>query len=190
MTRWIFLWAILASLLTACQKDDVPSTRATDQIALLRVDYRSSIFEGAREWTFPTHATLNFDMSYRQAWDLMDGNFTVYYREENVKLFDGNSMWVGTGELVYPTTFSPAASYPTTSSDAARPPFKQLQTGAAPAIDSEKEQELWNAIKDLNLVQHYFANHPEGKVYFFLYTPSVGLGENPDDWDWMIFLKG
>lgn len=185
MTKWIFALAIVGSLLTACQKDPAPASN-TDQIVLLKVDYLTTTFEGAHEWTFPTHSTLNFDVTYRPPGDF--GNLTIHYREENAKVFDGDIIWMGTGTLNYPTTFNAPSTYPTTPSNAAAPLFDFIEASSSVVPDASVQQALWNAIKDLDLVQDYLTSNPNGKAHFFLYTPSVGVGD-PAEWDWMIFLK-
>jgi len=44
------------------------------------------------------------------------------------------------------------------------------------------------SVQSLVKVREYLSKNPKTPVKLFLYTPSVGAG-NPEDWDWIIFLK-
>lgn len=183
------LFAVLFLIsLSACKKEPVV-VNTKEKVALLKIDYLTTTFEGGTEWTFDKqHPTFTIRSTYKAPGDF--GNLVLHYQEENAKIFDGGIIWMGKGALKHPTSIRNATTFPVTTGTIQQPNFKEIQymrggLNYPPTLTNS----LWQAIKNLQLVEEYLTNNPTGKLHFFLYTPSVGVG-NPADWDWIVYLKG
>lgn len=185
MKYTILIVALLFSL-TACKKEPA-AIKTQEQVAFLQVDYLTTTFEGGTEWTFNAHPTFTLVPTYKEPGDF--GNLSLTYQEENALIFDGGIIWMGKGTMQVPSFVRPASAFPLTSTVVQQPTFEKIEYSTyMPDYPATIEQDLWQAIKDLQLVEDYLTSNPTGKLHYFLYTPSVGIG-NPADWDWIIYLK-
>lgn len=189
--KYIIVAISLLLSLAACQKEPLKgepiSPPAQEQVAYLQVDYLTTTFEGGTEWTFNAHPTFTIVPNYQPPGDF--GNLSLTYQEENATIFDGGIHWMGKGTLQTPSSILPAASFPLTTAVVQPPAFEEIEyVTYTPDPPASIEQDLWQAIKNLQLVENYLRSNPNGKLHYFLYTPSVGIGD-PADWDWVIYLK-
>lgn len=180
------IFALLLSL-CACKKEAPQQANTQEEVALLKIDYLTTTFEGGTTWTFNPHSTFTIVPTYSAPGDF--GNLKLTYQEENTQLFDGDIHWMGKGNLNYPASISAAATFATTSSTLQQPVFEEIEYSGYPSNHpTTVPSDLWQEIKDLQLVEDYLTSNPTGKIHFFLYTPSVGIGD-PADWDWIVYLK-
>lgn len=158
-----------------------------NKVLILKVDYLTKNFEGGKELSFSkVTPTFTIETAYKAPGDF--GNIKLTYKELNETLFDGDIIWMGKGEINYPKNFLNANQFLITpNKDKVYPNagFKNL-------LDfnnlDDDFQTVWNSVQNVLKVRQYLLNNPNAKVQYFLYTPSVGVG-NPADWDWIIFLK-
>jgi hypothetical protein len=180
--KYTFWMLVVVLSLSACQQDN--TFHAPDQVAVLKIDYLTTVFEGATELAFPAQPSFTIVPTYQPPGDF--GNLKMHYQEANGKLFDGGIHWMGLGTLHYPT-FRGAGNFWASDGAPAQPIFEEVVYGgySDPNINTAH---LWDAIKNLEFIKGYLNSNPNAKIYYFLYTPSVGIG-NPADWDWILMLK-
>ncbi len=186
--RYPLIYSLCLLLFSACTKEQPVATTphtVMEQVAVLKIDYLTTTFEGGTELPFAPQPTFTIAPTYRAPGDF--GNLTLHYQEANARIFDGDIHWMGRGNLHYPTTFRAASTFPTTTPLLMMPVFEEILYGNPSAL-SGNTTDLWNVLKNLEVVKDYLASNPNGKIHYVLYTPSVGMGD-PADWDWMIFLR-
>ncbi|MFK7798994.1 MAG: hypothetical protein AB8E82_16190 [Aureispira sp.] len=190
--KYTFLIIAWFSTLIACQKaalqEEPKTAKPQEKIAFLQIDYLTNTFEGGTEWVFGnTHATFTIAPTYRSPGDF--GNLALHYQEENALIFDGGIIWMGQGTMQTPATLRPASSFASTTTVLQQPSFEEIEYSDYPTNHPNTiPNTLWQSIQHLQLVADYRSSNPNGKVHFFLYTPSVGMG-NPADWDWVVYLN-
>ena len=185
------LTVALLFTLFSCKKtvlQEEPTTAGTqEKVAFLQIDYLTTTFEGGTEWTFNAHSTFTSRPTYQEPVDF--GNLALHYQEENAQIFDGGIVWMGRGTMQTPASIIPAASFPLTTAVLQQPTFDEIEYSDFPTNHpATTANDLWQSIKDLQLVEDYLTSNPNGKLQFFLYTPSIGIG-NPADWNWIVYLK-
>lgn len=185
--------------MVSCTKNNnaIPSNTSTNATVLppqnklltLKIDYLTNTFEGALE-TIYSNPTSSFTISkqYKTPGDF--GYINFFYQEFNQLIFDGEIIWMEKGNLIYPTSFIAPSQFSITTSPSSVTPsagFENLDnTGYAG--NNVNFYAMWGAIQNLALVRSYLNSNPTCTVKYFLYTPSVGVG-NPADWDWIVFIK-
>jgi hypothetical protein len=190
--NYTFLIIILLGTLLSCQKavlqKEPTQANTQEKVAFLQIDYLTNTFEGGTEWVFANaHPTFTIAPTYRPPVDF--GNLALHYQEENALIFDGGIIWMGLGTRQTPASIRPASSFASTNSVLQQPNFEEIEYSDYPANHPNTTPNvLWQSIQYLQLVEDYLSRNPNGKVHFFLYTPSVGMG-NPADWDWVVYLK-
>lgn len=180
----ILLIVIAMALLSACGSG--PNGGDKDTILLLKVDYLTHSFEGATEIQLSQPAakqdSLPIEVHYLPPGDF--GNISLHYTPTDDSLFDGSVIWMGCGHIKYPNQLTPASQFTTSNTPAPLPvnaDFQQLFGNQNHPMDS-----IWYAVDQLDIVKEYAEN--DKKVGYFLYTPSVGVG-NPADWDYILFMS-
>ena len=162
--------------------------RSKSKLLVVQIDYETYKFEGASEQfllsDFTTVDTLPLASNYSLPGDF--GNVAFNYQPKNELVFDGSIIWMGTGQLKFPTIKS-ASNFSRGSQVAVRPDttgFQFLQ----PAVMTQNYDldSIWMDVAELEIVNEYLKSHK--KVGLFLYTPSVGAG-NPADWNWYLFFN-
>lgn len=183
-----FLFLLVSSVLFSCKKGQIVDEHS--KVVLLKVDYLSSNFEGGTELKFPRAKDFTIAASYKAPGDF--GSVQLFYKEVNEKIFDGSIIWMGTGAISYPVSFTEAKKFSTIAAPLPVPDensfdlvIYESRAYYPPAIDYGK---IWTAISSLQIVSDYRKSNPKGKINLFLYTPSVGVG-NPADWDWFVILN-
>ena len=198
MKRSILLLGLCAALFASCSEDDaapVNNPPASDnKVLLLKVDLLTNEFEGGKELVFPEADGFTITSEYVPPGDF--GSLKLMYEEVNQPIFDGTITWMGLGERTYPETLAAAQTFTEIEQAVAMPALEDwayvdyIEDGEEVLVDPEwvNPQTLWDAIDNLQMVKDYRESNPDANVQFFLYTPSVGVGD-PADWDWYIILK-
>lgn len=182
----------LVMLASCSSNDDASQPVNTDPVTgnkllMLKVDYLTNEFEGGTELTFDDLAeTFTIAQEYMPPGDF--GNLKLYYDELDVKIFDGDIIWMGLGTLYYPDNFQPAASFDHVLTDDYITPAEGFENVFNPQAQTYDYNGPWSHVQGLVKVRQYLQTNPDASVKLFLYTPSVGIG-NPADWDWIIMLK-
>jgi hypothetical protein len=116
----------------------------------------------------------------------------LYYDELNEKLFEGTIIWMGTGKMSYPSKMDASNKFSKTSNNLTMPSIDEFEyvkfNEFSNIPDTINYESIWKSIDNLKIVSSYRNSNPTEKIYLFLYTPSVGVG-NPADWDWYVILK-
>lgn len=186
----------LCLLLMACSEETTApldnNPQEGNKVLMLKVDLLTSEFEGGKELTFEEASTFTIATNYNVPGDF--GDIKLKYEELDAPLFEGTIHWMGLGEISYPV-IDPVPSFDTIENAVAIP--DEALRDVVEYIDgmpveewpyAPNYEEIWGAIDNLELVKEYRESNPNAKVHFFLYTPSVGVGD-PADWDWFVILK-
>jgi hypothetical protein len=164
-------------------------------LAILEMDYLTNQFIRASVLHYPMCTTCDQDSlpflgEYTAPMDFGDMKF--YYTFNNQMLFWGSLVWMGTGQINYPTAFAPASSFPATGEFVPLPANRQyLYWSVFPSMGGlqyfkDKSDTMWAEIAELQLV-HQFAAGNHMRVGFFGYAPTQGLFD-PNQARWIIFL--
>lgn len=189
-----FAFTLVFCSLFSCEKESENTTKKENKVLILQIDYLTHVFEGGTELSFADCDTFTISSDYQSPGDF--GGIQLYYKELDQLLFDGTIIWMGKGKISYPQTIDSANTFNLRNTSMPFPNnslLKILAHNGTVANDVEEDEEIplqtiWNAISNLKLVFQYRLSNPEGNIYVFLYTPSVGCGD-PNDWDWFVFMK-
>jgi len=184
----------LVTLFASCSDDNESTTNPGDsdnKVLLLKVDLLTNAFEGGKELTFEEAEGFTISPEYVSPGDF--GSIKLKYQQTGETIFDGSIVWNGLGQMSYPAALNGANSFPVIDDEVPMPSASQFEyveysdgdMGLPAAVDQEA---IWESISHLQKVKDYRASNPAAKVYLFLYTPSVGVG-NPAEWDWFLILK-
>ncbi|WP_026705311.1 hypothetical protein [Flavobacterium soli] len=188
-TKIFTLFAFLL-LLGSCATDDPGESFPLPQenhVLLLKVDYTTNVFEGGKELSFAdTTATFTVETEYQTPSDF--GGIQLYYQELDEKIFDGTIHWMGLGAISYPENFDPADSFEVVLTEDFVFPTEGFENVFNPDNQTYDYQIVWSSVQSLVKVRQYLLSNPDAKARIFLYTPSVGIG-NQAEWDWIIILK-
>ncbi len=192
----LLLLAILGLCFGCSSDENNPQNQTTDlaapqnKVVLLKVDFLTHAFEGGKELTFESAANFSIASEYQPPSDF--GGITLKYAELDQPLFEGTIFWMGLGQMTYPTALDGATNFSTTIDPVQIPSESMFATVNYTEFPYYPETiaytEIWNAIKNLQIVAQYRSSNPNSEIDLFLYTPSVGIG-NPADWDWFVILK-
>lgn len=186
----ILIFAV-AFILIGCESDDKADVeQQTNQILMLKVDYTTNNFEGGKEFDFSQQPeSFTITNEYVEPGDF--GSVKLIYDEIDEQLFFGTIVWAGLGEMKFPEELQPASEFEfVLTEDYVFPPngFKNVFDPANHQGEDFDYQKIWSSVQGSVKVREYIESNPDQKVKIFLYTPSVGLG-NPEDWDWIIYMK-
>jgi len=160
-------------------------------ISTLIVDYDTYQFEGGNMSYYYCpicpNDRLPFLFDYKSPGDF--GGIKVILKSTLDILFDATIIWMGKGEIKYPTNLN--LNYPFTYST--HPISKALdlvyfKTDGKISDDScfiQKADSAWDVISSLEIA-HIFSNH-NSKAGIYLYPPTVGLFD-PSVAKWVVFL--
>lgn len=186
LSLFILLTSCSTDLLNQANGTDLANQSGNNKVLLLKVDYTTNTFEGGKELTFDSNTTT-FSTNYQYVTPADFGSIKIFYTELNSLLFYGDIIWMGTGEIHFPTDFQPASS------------FEFVNTFAAidlPSVENifNPNNEIFDYTNPLNQVIYlskvieYRASNPNASAKIFLYQPSVGIGD-PATWKWIIIFK-
>ncbi|GGK49839.1 MULTISPECIES: hypothetical protein [Flavobacteriaceae] len=188
--KQLSLILILSVLFISCDKNNDDKDVGSNNVVLLKVDYLTNTFEGGKVLKFSESTSFTISSKYNSPGDF--GSVALYYEELNKKLFEGTIIWMGLGEMSYPSSMDLPAHFSKTDTNVTLPDtemFKRIMyTENAYYPDSINYESLWNAINNLRIVSSCRNSNPHEKVQLFLYTPSLGVGD-PADWDWFVILR-
>ena len=178
----------LVFTLFSCKKvETVTPLPTTDQVLILKVDYTTNTFEGAKELTFATNtADMTIKVEYEHPIDF--GGIILYYKELNEILFSGSIVWLGTGGIGFPQNFVAADQFFKVNTTDFVTPVSGFENVFNPDNKTYDYTPIWSSIQNLAKVRAYLKSNPKATVKLFLYTPSVGVG-NPAEWDWIVMMK-
>ncbi len=191
MKNLILSLFLTATLFLSCSKTEneggIFNPSLTDnKVLLLKVDYLTNTFEGGKELTFKeTTPTFTITTDYKSPGDF--GSIKLTYKELNEKLFDGTIIWMGKGQISFPTNLIDPKNFEIAKTyDIVYPiGFENIFNISSQKYDYSP---IWLKVQHYAKVREYLKSNPKAAVKFLLYTPSVGVG-NPADWDWIIILK-
>ena len=181
----IVIIASLSILLFAsCEEVD---RHYRSKILMLKVDYLTNNFEGGKELLFH-QPSENFTIrtEYTPPGDF--GNIKLVYEELNKVIFDGDIIWMGLGQIIYPQNILLASEFEHVLTNDYITPREGFENVFNPQNTNYDYSQIWSSVQGLVTVRDYLRSNPDATVKLFLYTPSVGVG-NPEDWDWILFLK-
>lgn len=179
-----FILLIIILSFSSCKNID---ESGVSKVLVLKVDYLTNKFEGGTELTF-TKSSPNFNIQpiYISPGDF--GNISMIYQDINELLFDGSIVWMGKGYIKYPRNFIPANHFNRVLTSDIVFPKQGFENLFNPDNTNYDYTQIWMSVQSLVKVREYLSKNPKTPVKLFLYTPNVGAG-NPEDWDWIIFLK-
>lgn len=159
----------------------------SSKLLMLKVDYLTNEFEGGKEthYPIPTHA-FTITTQYIAPADF--GNLRLIYKEVNKIIFEGTIHWMGRGEISIPENILPANQFQYVETEDFVTPKQGFENIFNPNQTEYDYISIWASVQSLVKVREYLSSNPNATVKLFLYTPSVGIG-NPEDWDWIIFIK-
>ncbi|KUK78350.1 MAG: hypothetical protein XD92_0370 [Proteiniphilum acetatigenes] len=181
------LFLLFIGLLLGCNSENVFVDDTPGQVLMLKVDYTTNRFEGGTEFHF-SRSTDDFTIEneYKEPGDF--GNVKLRYKELNEPLFEGTIHWMGLGEMLFPEKLEPARNFDRLVTEDIVYPVNGFEDVFNPLNLDLEYDAAWFAVQNLVKAREYLRANPAQKVKLFLYTPSVGEG-NPEDWDWIIYLK-
>ncbi|MCK9163602.1 MAG: hypothetical protein M0O93_04565 [Bacteroidales bacterium] len=181
----ILIVVCLSSLLfSSCERNE---EYADSKLLMLKVDYLSNEFEGGTEtvYSVPNHS-FTITTQYNAPGDF--GNIKLIYQEVNKTIFDGSIIWMGRGEISIPQNILPADQFQHVLTNDIVFPSAGYENVFNPNETEYDYSQIWASVQGLVKVREYLESNPNATIKLFLYTPSVGMG-NPEDWDWIIFIK-
>lgn len=193
MKKSAILFFLLTLFILSCSEDNDDNLENEingNKVVLLKIDFLTHTFEGGNELTFESASDFTITTNYQPPGDF--GSIKLMYEEVDEPLFDGTIVWMGLGERNYPETLQGVNDF-TTTPEAVEMPNESMFINVMYDENAYYDEDLdysllWDAIKNLKIVQNYRNSNPDETIKVFLYTPSVGLG-NPADWDYYIILK-
>ena len=184
MTSKIFVIVLIMVTFFSCSTDenrkDIHEPNQ-NKVLLLKVDYQTNVFEGGKELLFDNNQqNMTLVNEYITPGDF--GNLKITYQELNATIFDGTIIWMGLGQMNFPTNLLPPNQFEVAlTNDYILPPSGFENIFNLDNIDYDYES-IWGSIQSRVKVREYLTSNPTATVKVFLYTPSVGVG-NPADWD-------
>lgn len=183
-------WILLAWVIHLCSCED-QSTTETDisqnsSVLVLLVDYNTTTFQGGKELLFPEQ-TEGFSIQYEQD-TLVPAYVKLRYTELNELLFYVVTFVATTDSgIVYPGRFLPASSFAISGLEEIDYPENGFYDIYNPENEAYDYDTLWNAVKDVELVQNYLSKNPTQRIQLFLFKTT----DTPDNrfWKWVLFLK-
>ena len=186
LSLFILLTSCSTDLLNQANGTNLANQSGNNKVLLLKVDYTTNTFEGGKELTFDSNTTT-FSTNYQYVTPADFGSIKIFYTELNTQLFYGDIIWMGTGDIHFPTDFQPASSFEFVNT---------LVPIDLPSVENifNPNNEIFNYTNPLNQVVYlskvieYRASNPNASAKIFLYQPSVGIGD-PATWKWIIMFK-
>lgn len=187
-----FLFILVSFFSCDTQENDninleTPSLNS-QQILYLQVKYTDQTFMGGTILESPTTDSLTTTYNYVTPSDF--GSIKIMEQNTSTLLFEGNITWLGLGERFFPETLQSPENFSfTISNDFVTPPhFDNMFPEIDPTFLEHNYESAWASLQSLVWVREKLRSRPDLHVKYFLYTPSVGVG-NPEDWYWIFLLK-
>ena len=190
MKKPLFVLLVFISLFSSCSEENAPTEETQNEpnkVLLLKVDYLTNTFQGGKETTYAENSN-SFTISHQIVAPVDFGNIKLKYDEINQIIFDGNIVWMGLGQILYPQNMLVANQFDAVlTADVVFPTTNFNPILPEPNLSNNYNQ-VWMAVQNLVKVRQYLISNPTGVVHLYLYTPSVGVGD-PADWKWIILMK-
>lgn len=196
MKNKLLLMGLCLSVMACSDDNSDPvdeNPQSGNKVVLLKVDATNFAFEGGKELTFEEASSFTISHEYNLPGDF--GSIKLKYEELDAPIFDGDIHWMGLGGMNYPEAIDPVSSFESIATAVPMPDESLrelvLYDEFVPVDEwpyAANYEQLWDAVDNLQIVKEYREANPGAKVHFFLYTPSVGVGD-PAEWDWFIILK-
>jgi hypothetical protein len=196
--KFLLIALLAGTMCISCDRKEcdceLPSPAANTQILLLQVDYTTNTFVSGKELSFAQTAdSFSIAKEYHAPGDF--GYIKLFYSEIDKMIFYGDIIWMGCGDIHFPTKWKNKAEFDFVRTDDLCYPkngFEIIYNNNYEMQDtpiSENDfKSAWYALEVLQLVRDYFTANPDEKVKVYLYQPSVGVG-NPADWKWIFILR-
>jgi hypothetical protein len=160
-------------------------------MATLMVNYSTYAFDGGdvSYYLCPscTMDSIPFVIDYVAPGDFGGVTFTLSPSQDSV--FNATIIWMGTGQIYYPTSFSTLAPFANNDVLTNKPSdLRYIDTNGSEINETSlinKADSAWNAIDSLEITG-LFA-HKGFKSAIYLYPPRVGMFD-PNAAKWIIFL--
>lgn len=188
MKNYFYVLILLVISFSACEEiaEETP-IKAENKVLMLQVDYLTNKFEGGKELTFlKLDSNFSIESQYKAPGDF--GNIRLMYKELNETIFDGSIIWMGKGNIKYPEAILTADKFENVSTYDFVYPSQGFLNVFNPSKQDYDYMPVWSSVQGLVKVREFLKVNKNTKIQLFLYTPSVGVG-NPEDWDWIIFVK-
>lgn len=186
----VTLMGLIILTITSCDKK-VNSNNPTSNnstVLLLKVDYTTNIFMGAKEIVLPTDSpSFNITSQYVSPADF--GSIKLTYKEINQTIFNASIIWMGDGVMSFPASFDSSSNFSYVTLNDTINPVAGFKDVFNPMNTSYDYYQVWYSVQRLTKVRQFLQNTTANSaVKLFLYTPGVGSGD-PTKWYWVIFLK-
>ncbi|MCP1995279.1 hypothetical protein [Flavobacterium sp. HSC-61S13] len=181
------LCIIIASSCNSTDSDTTPPD-TPKKVMLLFVDYTTHNFEGGIEITLSKPSeTFKIKSVYKEPSDF--GNIKLFYQEIDQLLFDGDIIWMGKGEITFPSPRLAAEDFERTlTADFITPKEGFESITINPNFEPIEHSRAWASVQSLLLARSYLQSNPSQKIKVFLYQPSAGDGDE-QDWKFIFILK-
>lgn len=160
-------------------------------VAVLKLDYDDLSFEGGAMYHFDcpqcTNDSIPFNVVYQEPLDF--GGICLRMEPSLDTLFNGSIVWLGSGSIHFPTSFSSSMPFAIGNSVIDVPDTIQCLTTQGQPIYSTSwttvAELCWNSISNLEITES-FSNH-DFRAAIYLYTPAVGFTDYSVA-KWIMFL--
>lgn len=175
--------------LFSCSNDEADTTPIANpgNVLVLKVDYNTNAFEGGKELSF-ANATSTMTVSNQYVSPSDFGSIKLIYAELNETIFDGTIVWNGLGQITFPQNLLQADQFERVLTADYVEPISGFENVFNPNNTTYDYEPIWISVQGLVKVRQYLLSNPNATVKIFLYTPSVGYG-NQEEWDWIIIMK-
>lgn len=190
MGKKALLFFALSLVLVSCLKENLDPVNL-DKVVMLQVDYKTYKFEGGKEFAYFQNDTSTVELPLTALYNpaLPDnGRLSMLYAGDTI--FDGTTVWQGTGVRQYPENIDHQIHYLRLETKLTKPADSRFQVAFYDlGAESIKYDSIWGAISDLQMVNRYLLENAKSKIGLFLYRPTEGTASNPGNWKWYVVMK-
>ena len=155
------------------------SLQSNNKLLLLQIDYLTYTFEKGIELTLSGNTSLSDSLpiilDYRAPGD--EGSISLLYQPTNDTVFHGVIIWMGYGDMLYPSSLDTATVFDTLTTSIPMPDNSQFQKIYG---SYENLTAIWEAIDNLEIVSRYLARSK--RIGYFLYNRSEPRDSAYSDW--------
>ncbi|MCX6258238.1 MAG: T9SS type A sorting domain-containing protein [Bacteroidia bacterium] len=185
-----FLLGVMLQLTGFCQADTIIK-HGYANIATLMVDYDTYAFMGGNISYYSCPDCMNDSLPFSAYFNppLDFGDITFELASTSDTIFNATIIWMGTGQIYHPTSFTQNSPFSLSDDTIAKPSDTRYigENGVITndSVFKQKADSAWNAIDTLNITK-YFSDYIF-KAGIYLYPPTVGMF-NPQVAKWIVFL--
>lgn len=181
--RAVILPLLLFFFASSCKKDKTgaqPGPIKPNKVCLLLVNRNTGAFEGGKEFICKSAESFTISTDYQSASDF--GYIKLYYKELDKLLFNGTTVWLSTGDIVYPKQITPAADFQTITNAVSQPTdtlFRKIKYNWNAWFPQVIPYDLiWSGVENLEVVAEYRKSNPGSHIDFMVYNDK-----------WVLVLK-